>query len=172
MLTRSHRSIRQCCNSMQVKRQRRGSRAFRRRGFTLVELMVAVVIVGILASIAIPNFLRYMAKAKQAEARTNLKTIYIAESGYFLENDTYTNDFAALGWEVTDAARHSYDLGGDIAGKSNGGASQCPFPTGVTTTLFFRAEACGNIDADDVIDRWHMYHNQNLVLITDDAASC
>ena len=79
-----------------MKRQRHGSRALRRRGFTLVELMVTVVIVGILASIAIPNFLRYMSKAKQAEARTNLKTIYIAEGGYFLENDTYTNDFPAM----------------------------------------------------------------------------
>ena len=57
----------------------RGSCSLRCRGFTLVELMVAVVIVGILATIAIPNFLRYMAKAKQAEARTSLKTIYIAE---------------------------------------------------------------------------------------------
>ena len=48
------------------------------KGFTLVELMIVVVIIGVLASIAIPNFLSYREKAKGAEAKSNLRAIKTA----------------------------------------------------------------------------------------------
>ncbi|HEX8706278.1 MAG TPA: prepilin-type N-terminal cleavage/methylation domain-containing protein, partial [Myxococcaceae bacterium] len=45
-------------------------------GFTLIELMIVVAIIGILAAIAIPNFIRFQARARQSEANTNLKSLF------------------------------------------------------------------------------------------------
>jgi type IV pilus assembly protein PilA len=55
---------------------------FNRKGFTLIELLIVVVIIGILAAIAIPNFLTYQLKSRQSEARTNLGGIRSSESSH------------------------------------------------------------------------------------------
>ncbi|MFQ5597807.1 MAG: type IV pilin protein [Nitrospiria bacterium] len=52
------------------------------KGFTLIELMVAVAVVGILADIAIPTYLNYLAKSQQTEARTNLGAIFVGMHAY------------------------------------------------------------------------------------------
>jgi len=70
----------------------------RRVGFTLVELMIVVAIIGILAAIAIPSFIKFQARSKQSEAKTNLRALYTAERGFFSDNDTYTSSMAALGF--------------------------------------------------------------------------
>jgi len=60
-----------------------------RKGFTLVELMIVVAIIGILAAIAIPNFLQFRLKAKTSEAKSNLGAIRSTEVAYFAEWDFY-----------------------------------------------------------------------------------
>ena len=59
------------------------------RGFTLIELMIVVAIIGILAAIAIPNFIRYQLKSKTTEARTNLGGIKTSFESFRAENDNY-----------------------------------------------------------------------------------
>ena len=61
----------------------------RRGGFTLIELMIVVAIIGILAAIAIPNFLKFQLRSKTGEAKTNLAAIRTAEEGYFAEYGLY-----------------------------------------------------------------------------------
>lgn len=66
-------------------------------GFTLVELMVVVAIIGILASIAIPQFQTYQAKSKSTEAKLALSGIYTAQASFFSSYDTYHSCLSTMG---------------------------------------------------------------------------
>ena len=59
------------------------------KGFTLIELMIVVAIIGILAAIAIPNFLSYQKKAKTSEAKVNIGAIKTSQESYKAENNAY-----------------------------------------------------------------------------------
>lgn len=81
------------------------------RGFTLVELMIVVAIIGILAAIAVPNFMRFQARAKQAEAKTNLKAIFTGQRTRYAESEAYSVRMGEIGFAPERGNRYSYDLG-------------------------------------------------------------
>ena len=68
------------------------------KGFTLIELMIVVAIIGILAALAIPNFIRFQARSKQSEVKANLKSLFTAERSYFQEKDTYSCNIRVIGF--------------------------------------------------------------------------
>ena len=67
-----------------------------RRGFTLIELLIVVVIIGILASFAIPNFRNTKGKARAAGLKSDLRNLATAQEAYFYDNITYTTNLASL----------------------------------------------------------------------------
>ncbi|ATB49921.1 type IV pilin protein PilA [Corallococcus macrosporus] len=80
----------------------------RNRGFTLIELMIVVAIIGILAAIAIPNFIKFQARSKQSEAKTNLKALYTAQKAFFSEKDRYSNFANEIGFAPERGNRYAY----------------------------------------------------------------
>ena len=76
--------------------------AFKRSGFSLVELMVALTIIGILQAVAVPNYQQYVVKANRRAAQQYMLTIANKEAQYLLDNRSYTSTIGAGGLGLTD----------------------------------------------------------------------
>ncbi len=135
-----------------MRRRRRGI-----CGFTLIELMIVVAIIGILSAIAIPNFLKFQAKSKQAEARANLGGIYVAQLAYFSTMSTY-GTFTEIGFVSSDAAARYYTYTDGVEVQV-GKIGLTPCPDGSVTAAFtatgFTATAVGSI-SNVGIDCWYV----------------
>jgi type IV pilus assembly protein PilA len=83
-----------------------------KKGFTLIELMIVVAIIGILAAIAIPNFMTYQCKAKQSEARRVLGAIRTAQEAYYAEKSTYAANTGELKFSTKGGQEYTYTISG------------------------------------------------------------
>lgn len=84
------------------------------KGFTLIELMIAVVIIGILASIALPSYTEYIIRSNRAAAKSEILAIANLEEQYLLANRAYASKsaIAASGYALPNqvSAKYSYDI--------------------------------------------------------------
>ncbi len=133
------------------------------KGFTLIELMIVVVIIGILAALAIPRFMRATTKSKQSEARQVLKQIYSMERAYRQEYNEYWGNgisasaaaatgFSRIGVDIMPSARYTYAM---VAGVNT----------------FTCTATSGILDDDATLDVWTIDEDGNLVNDTDDSVT-
>ncbi|HEY8279091.1 MAG TPA: prepilin-type N-terminal cleavage/methylation domain-containing protein [Bdellovibrionota bacterium] len=80
------------------------------KGFTLIELMIVVGIIGILVAIAAPNFSRYQSKARQSEAKIALAAVYGGEKSFYSEYASYIGSMEAIGY-APEGQRRFYAIG-------------------------------------------------------------
>lgn len=107
----------------------------RQDGFTLVELMVVVAIIGLLSAVAVPNFKKYQSKAKISEAKLQLSAIYTAESSFYSDYNIYSNCLTYMGFDpAPEAANRYYVVGFNNAAAINTAAHGAAVNSGLNAT--------------------------------------
>jgi type IV pilus assembly protein PilA len=132
--------------------------ARRRTGFTLVELMITVGIIGALVAMAIPTFLRYQLRARTTETLTHLKGIALTEDAYYAEHGTYVSVPTPVPASLPGSQRAPWPAGTpfDVIGWAPDGnvvfqyAVRADDPTGGGSLLRFTAETTSDLDNDGV----------------------
>jgi prepilin-type N-terminal cleavage/methylation domain-containing protein len=117
----------------------------RRGGFTLAELLVSVVILGVLAAALIPNYIRYVYQARRSEAFSALRAIHDAQAYHYANKGEYSGSFEELGFELEGGALRS-------DGAYEGGYYTYTlnrWDLGDEPNANYRATATGDLDKSD-----------------------
>jgi type IV pilus assembly protein PilE len=130
---------------------------YRLKAFTLTEILVVLIIIGILILLALPNLMPLITRAKSTEAKLQLQHVYTLEKNYFYEKSKYSKDLTEISFEQqklsTDGGQANYRI--EIIDASSNS---------------FRARATAVVDfnGDGKFNVWEMDQNQNLIETTPD----
>lgn len=127
------------------------------RAFTLMELLIVLIIIGILVLLAMPNLMPLISKAKSTEAQLQLEHIHTLEKSYFYLHSKYSSDFRDISFEPATLT-------------SNGGNAnyQIEIIEASNTAFKARANAVTDFDGDGVMNVWEVDHNKNIKEVTPD----
>lgn len=105
-------------------------------GFTLVELMIVVAIIGVLSAVAVPNFQKYQAKAKTSEAKVQLAAAYTAEQAFFGDFGIYHSCLDYMGYNPADEkASRYYAIGFNDTAAVDTLAQESAVNSGLSNTI-------------------------------------
>ena len=121
------------------------------KAFTLTEVLVVLVIVGILVLLALPNLMPLISKAKSTEAKIQLEHVYTLEKSAFYEKSKYATDLESIGFIqeklVTDNGSANYRI--EVVNAS-------------TTDFKAKASAVVDFDGDGVFNVWEIDQDKKL----------
>lgn len=125
--------------------------------FTLTEVLVVLIIIGILILLALPSLMPLITKAKSTEAKIQLQHIYTLEKSYFFEYSKYSKDLEEIAFEqqrlTAEGGQANYKI--DILEATS-------------NTFKARATAVVDFDGDGIFNIWEIDHNKNLKEVTKD----
>jgi type IV pilus assembly protein PilE len=100
------------------------------QGVTLLELMIVVVIIAILGMVAIPSYRQYTIRAQRTEAKTALLRLASNQARFYIQNNTFTTNLAALGFPGGVSDKGVYTLAVPVANANVYQATAVPTPGG------------------------------------------
>jgi type IV pilus assembly protein PilE len=127
------------------------------KAFTLMELLIVLIIIGILVLLALPNLMPLISKAKSTEAQLQLEHVHTLEKSYFYLHSKYSNNFTDIAFEpaklTTQGGNANYVI--EIIEATN-------------TTMKARATAITDFDGDGVFNVWEVDQDKNIKEVTPD----
>lgn len=113
-------------------------------GLSLMEVMVALVIVAVIAGLAYPRYQKMVLRSKQTEAKTVLRSIHMGQELYLTANQSFAQNLDDLDIQIPTNASYAYTVSTGTNGQT------------------FVATATANIDSDPAIDEWQIDQDNNL----------
>ena len=126
-------------------------------GFTLTELLVVLIIIGILVLLALPNLMPLISRAKSTEAQLQLSHVHMLEKTYFYIHSSYSNNLEEIGFEQEKLT------------KDGGNANyKIEIVEATSSTFRARATAVVDFDGDGTFNVWEIDENKKMTEITKD----